>query len=184
MFSTLRFPHKFNGVIKNLATFIMLSPTLLMVSVSVLHTFRCTAQTLCMVFTFCFHFLASENALEELLTVYTKTNKSAALFLGTRSESEPESGKGSRRQQISDRSFLGDVEYQEPVVPKSETWRDILKQSSDDRGSLLLSDRYNRSLAATSVNTSPYATSANVNPYASQNQRPMSAYSRLRETAG
>ena len=121
-------------------------------------------------YTFCFHFLVCENELEELLTVYTKTNKSAALFLGTRSESEPESCKGSRREQVSDRWFLGDVEYQEPVVPKSETWRDILKQSSEDQGSLLLSDQYNRSLAATSVNTSHYATFANVNPYASQNQ--------------
>ena len=121
-------------------------------------------------YTFCFHFLVCENESEELLTVYTKTNKSAALFLGTRSESEPESCKGSRREQVSDRWFLGDVEYQEPVVPKSETWRDILKQSSEDQGSLLLSDQYNRSLAATSVNTSHFATFANVNPYASQNQ--------------
>ena len=87
------------------------------------------------------HFLASENKLVELLTVYTKTNRSAALFLGTKSESKPESGKGNRRQQVSDRSFLGDVGHQEPVVPRSETWRDILKQSSDDQGSLLLSDR-------------------------------------------
>ena len=166
-------------------TFIMLSPTLLRVPSSVLHA---RIPVYCInimqgVFIL-FHFLASENELEELLTVYTKTNKSAALFLGTRSESESEPRKGSRRQLVSDRSFLGDVEHQDPVVPKSETWRDILKQSSDDQGSLLLSDRYNRSLAATSVNTSPYATSANVNPYASQNQRPVSAYPRLRETAG
>ena len=123
------------------STFVMLSPTVLMVSLSVLHISRCTAQKLCRVFTFCFHFLASENELEELLTVYTKTNRSAALFLGTKSESEPESGKGNRRQQVSNRLFLGDLGYQEPVVPKSETWRDILKQSSDDQGSLLLSDR-------------------------------------------
>ena len=131
-----------------------------------------------------FHFLASENELEELLTVYTKTNKSAALFLGTRSESETESEKGSQRQQVSDRSFIGDVGYQEPVIPKSETWRDILQQSSDDQGRLLLSDLYNWSLASASVNTRPYGTSANVNPYASQNQRPVSAYPRSRDTAG
>ena len=30
---------------------------------------QCTAQNICRVFTFCFHFLASENELEELLTI-------------------------------------------------------------------------------------------------------------------